>query len=62
MDDGGEEADHAYGMVFIVSAGRLDEILAEVRRASALGPLSLSINTSSGMMFNYGHRYDAAVE
>jgi tetratricopeptide (TPR) repeat protein len=42
--------------------GRMDEALAEMRRAQELNPLSLIIRTHLGLMLYRGRRYDEAIE
>jgi TolB-like protein/Flp pilus assembly protein TadD len=54
-------ARHWYGFS-LAMLGRVDEALAEVRRAQELDPLSLIINTHLGLMLYWARRYDEAVE
>jgi tetratricopeptide (TPR) repeat protein len=42
--------------------GRVDEAIAEMRRAQKLNPLSLIIRTHLGLMLHLGRRYDEAIE
>ncbi len=44
----------------LVGLGRLEEALAEMRRAQALDPLSLVINSQIGALLHYQKRYDEA--
>jgi serine/threonine-protein kinase len=44
----------------LVMIGRMDEALAEIRRAKALDPLSPIINTRVGTVLLYAHKYDEA--
>jgi DNA-binding winged helix-turn-helix (wHTH) protein/tetratricopeptide (TPR) repeat protein len=55
-------AHHAYAMVCLSPTGRIDEALVEVKLAHELDPLSLFILTSVGMVLNYRHRLDEAIE
>ncbi len=54
-------AHHAYSHL-LGATGRLDEAMAEERRALELDPLSLIVNTQVGMYFYYARRYDEAIE
>jgi TolB-like protein/Tfp pilus assembly protein PilF len=54
-------ARHWYGF-FLGMLGRVDEALAEVRRAQELDPLSLIINTHLGLMLYWARRHDEAIE
>ena len=47
--------------VHLAEMGRLDEALAEVKRAQELDPLSLIINTDLGTILYYAHHDDGAV-
>ncbi len=47
---------------YLETMGRMDEGLAELKRARDLDPLSLVINTSLGLTSYFAHRYDLAVE
>ncbi len=44
------------------STGRLEEALAEVKKARELDPLSLIINTDVGLIHYFARRYDQAIE
>ncbi len=48
--------------VFLMSAGRFDEALAQIRRAQDLDPLSLPINMVLGWVFLNARQYDQGVE
>jgi TolB-like protein/DNA-binding winged helix-turn-helix (wHTH) protein/Flp pilus assembly protein TadD len=54
-------ARHWYGFS-LGMLGRVDDALAEVRRAQELDPLSLIINTHLGLMLYWARRYDEAIE
>lgn len=54
-------ARHWHGFYFGI-LGRLDEAIAEMRRAQDLNPLSLIIRTHLGLMMHLGRRYDEAIE
>ncbi len=45
----------------LVMLGRMDEALAELKRAKALDPLSPIINTRMGTVLVYARRYDEAI-
>jgi serine/threonine-protein kinase len=53
---------HWYGGVYLISLARFDEAIAEVKRALALDPLSLVINTSLGINYSFARNYDLAIE
>ena len=53
---------HAYYGWFLVWMGRVDEGLAENRRAVALDPLSAEYNFLLGYNLYYARRYDQAIE
>src|SRR5262245_286739 len=48
--------------VFLRGQGRLDEALAQVRRATEVDPLSLANNAVWGGTLYFARRYDQAVE
>jgi len=54
-------AHHWYGFVYLVAMGRLDEAIAEVRRAHELDPLSLTISTNLGLLLYLERRSDQAI-
>ena len=54
-------ARHWHGF-YLGMLGRVDEGLAEMRRAQELSPLSLIIRTHVGLMLYWGRRYDEAIE
>jgi DNA-binding winged helix-turn-helix (wHTH) protein/tetratricopeptide (TPR) repeat protein len=62
LSPGYATAHHAYAMVCLLPLGRLEEALAEIKRALELDPVSLFINASVGMVLNYMGRYDEAIE
>jgi DNA-binding winged helix-turn-helix (wHTH) protein/TolB-like protein/Flp pilus assembly protein TadD len=45
----------------LLGGGRLDEAIAEMRRAQQLDPVSLTINAALGSMYNFARRYDEAI-
>jgi tetratricopeptide (TPR) repeat protein len=53
---------HLWYALFLMTMGRTEESLAEVKKAQALDPLSLIINACVGLMFFYARRYDQATE
>jgi len=50
-----------YGSSCLISLGRFDEAIAQVKRAIELDPLSLVINTDLGGTFYRARRYDEAI-
>ena len=54
-------ARHWHGFYFGM-LGRVDEAIAEMRRAQKLNPLSLIIRTHLGLMLHLGRRHDEAIE
>ncbi len=54
-------ARHWHGF-YLGMLGRMDEALAEMRRAQQLNPLSIVIRTHLGLMLYRGGRYDEAIE
>jgi DNA-binding winged helix-turn-helix (wHTH) protein/TolB-like protein len=54
-------AHHFYGYSLMLT-GRLDEALAETKRALECDPLSLTSNTQLGANDFYAHRYDQALD
>jgi len=48
--------------LFLGRTGRLDEAIAEIKHAQELDPLSLIINTVTGMVFYWARQYDLAIE
>jgi TolB-like protein/Tfp pilus assembly protein PilF len=53
---------HQFYADFLKSQGRFDEALSEMSYASALDPLSLSINTGIGHVLYLSRQYDRAIE
>ncbi|MFN2386377.1 MAG: protein kinase [Thermoanaerobaculia bacterium] len=47
---------------FLAAQGRLDEAIAEIRRAQLLDPLSLLLRANTGLLFYFARRYDEALE
>lgn len=54
-------AHHWYGLEYLTARGRLEEALAEVRRAHELEPLSPNINTDLGFLPYLMRDYDLAI-
>jgi TolB-like protein/Flp pilus assembly protein TadD len=61
LNPSGAEAHRMYA-IYLASQGNADHAVLEIRRAQQLDPLSLSINTSAGWVFNYTRQYDQAME
>lgn len=55
-------AHHWYGIMWLVSQGRLEEALTELNRAREADPLSLIIAVDTGVALYLARRYDEAVE
>ena len=55
-----ETGHHLYAM-HLAQMGRLDEAMAEIRRAQELDPLSLIINMEVGRIFLFMRQYDQAI-
>lgn len=55
-------ASHQFYADYLKAMGRFDEALAEMRRALALDPLSLSINCGVGHILYLSRQYDLAIE
>ncbi len=53
---------HQWYGVCLLSTGRVDEAIAEARRAQEVEPFSLIINAVVGWVSFLGHRYDQAIE
>ena len=53
---------HHWFAFYLVSQGRTDQALEEIRRAQQADPLSLIINTDVAQMLYFAHRYDQAIE
>jgi tetratricopeptide (TPR) repeat protein len=54
-------ARHWHGF-YLGMLGRVDEALAEMRRAQELSPLSIIIRTHIGLILYWGRRYDEVIE
>jgi len=52
---------HQWNGLNLAALGRLDEAMAEMKRAQELEPLSLIINTNVGWIQYYAHQYDQAI-
>jgi len=53
---------HLFRSLLLITRARQDEAIAESRRAVALDPLSLSLNTNVGRALLFAHKYDEAVD
>jgi TolB-like protein/DNA-binding winged helix-turn-helix (wHTH) protein len=67
LEPGNAGFHYAYGFTYLFPAGRLDEGIAEMKRAVDLAPLSLIINANLGVMLRVrdevrGGTFDDAVE
>ena len=61
INDGYATGHHQYAM-FLAALKRLDEALAEIRKAQELDPLSLIINTAVARILHFSRRFDEAIE
>ena len=55
-------AHHWYAFIYLTAMGRLDEAIAEERRAQEFEPLSLIINTNVGTLLYLARQYDRAID
>ena len=62
LNPGYATAHHWYAVSYLTSVGRLDEALAELRRAREADPLSLILNVATGWVLYAARRYDEAIE
>jgi serine/threonine-protein kinase len=53
---------HQRYSLFLMKMGRPEDALTEIKRALALDPISLSINTSMGWRFYFARQYEQAIE
>jgi serine/threonine-protein kinase len=53
---------HLWYALYLISMGRVDEAVAEVKRAQELDPLSLVINLNVSRVLYFARRYDQAAE
>ncbi|MFL6333374.1 MAG: protein kinase domain-containing protein, partial [Pyrinomonadaceae bacterium] len=53
---------HQWYSEYLVSAGRVEQALGEIRKAHELDPLSLAINARLGYTLYVAHRYDESLE
>jgi serine/threonine protein kinase/tetratricopeptide (TPR) repeat protein len=53
---------HHWYAEFLITQGRLDESLTEIKRARELDPLSLMIMSDTGKILFYSRRYDEAID
>ena len=62
LNPGSASAADYYGWNVLAITGRVDESLAELKRAQQLDPLSVNINTDLGQAYYFARRYDEAIE
>jgi len=53
---------HIWYAGYLEATGRLDEAVAEAKRAQEVDPLSLIVSALAGRAFYFGRRYDQAIE
>jgi serine/threonine protein kinase/tetratricopeptide (TPR) repeat protein len=53
---------YLYYFDYLLSMGKFDEALIDIRRAQELDPLSLIINAVAGKAYQYAGKYDKAIE
>ncbi len=61
LNPGYATAHHWYA-IYLSSMGRVEEAIAEMKRAQRLDPLSLIINAATGWMFYLARQYKQAIE
>ena len=61
LDPNNATVHHRYSR-FLASLGRIDEALAEIKRARELDPLSLVAKANVGVVYYFGRRYDQAID
>ena len=61
INEGYATGHHQYAM-FLAALKRLDEAIAEIRKARELDPLSLVINTAVARILHFSRRFDEAIE
>jgi len=61
LNSSNAEAHHQYAHL-LATVGKLDQGVAEMRRAAELEPLSVNIHSCLGMNLNLSRKYDEAVE
>jgi serine/threonine-protein kinase len=54
-------AHHSYSRL-LAAMGRIDEALAELRRAEQVEPISLTLKANTAMIMFFGRRYDDAIQ
>ena len=54
-------AHHWYGDIYLAPVGRVDDAVAEIRKAQELDPLSSIISTDIGKELIYARRYGEAI-
>lgn len=52
---------HHWYALYLMTEGRHEEAIAEIKRAAELDPLSLMINTDLGLVLSIARRYDEAI-
>jgi tetratricopeptide (TPR) repeat protein len=61
LDPGSATAHQRYSL-FLMSVGRTEEALTEIKRALELDPVSISVNSSLGWRLSRARRHDQAIE
>jgi Tol biopolymer transport system component/serine/threonine protein kinase len=62
LNPGYATAHHWYGFTYLSAMGRLDEAIAEVKKANDLDPLALPVSSNIGLLLYIARRYDEALE
>jgi TolB-like protein/Tfp pilus assembly protein PilF len=62
LNPGYANAHYFYAMTSLAPRGRLDEAIAEMKKALELDPMSLIINTNLGRMYFWKRQYNKALE
>ncbi|HEV2382510.1 MAG TPA: tetratricopeptide repeat protein [Terriglobia bacterium] len=62
LDPNYSPAHHWYANLYLIPQGRLDEAIAEMKRAATLDPVSLIVTTDLGWSYFVSDQYDSAFE
>ena len=62
LDPNYSPAHHWYANLYLIPQGRLEDAIAEMKRAAALDPISLIVTTDLGWSYFVAHQYEKAFE
>ena len=62
LNPGYATAHHWYGFTYLSAMGRLDEAIAEVKKANELDPLAMPVSSNIGLLLYIARCYDEALE